>query len=212
MIDPGYVVANSTLDRVRELEAVQRACFPSLSEEEIMTAAHYAVQIERFPEGQFMVLNNQDAVVACSTDFMTTIDFDHFQHRYIEVVDNNWLGNHNPRGDWLYGADIGVLPAYRRQGLATLLYNARRDLIRRMNLRGHVAGGMLKGYGAVKAQMPVEDYVAAVVMGELFDPTLSIQLKRGFEVHGIIYDYVDDPSCDNKAAFIVWHNPDYQER
>ena len=100
----------------------------------------------------------------------------------------------------------------RRQGLATLLYSARRDLIRRMNLRGHVASGMLKGYGAVKAQMSVEDYVAAVVAGRIFDPTLSIQLKRGFTVHGIIYDYVDDPSCDNKAAFIVWHNPDYQGR
>ena len=208
----GYTVTNSTFDRVHALEAVQRACFPSLAETEIITAAHYAAQIKRFPEGQFMVLNSQGEVVACSTDFITTVDFDHFEHRYIDAVDHNWLGNHNPNGDWLYGADIGVLPAYRRQGLATMLYDARRNLIRRMNLRGHVAGGMLKGYGAVKEQMPVEAYVAAVISGELFDPTLSIQLKRGFEVHGIINNYVDDPSCDNRAAFIVWHNPDYQDQ
>jgi hypothetical protein len=70
---------------------------------------------------------------------------------------------------------------------------------------------MLKGYGAYKAHMPVEDYVAKVVAGKLFDPTLSIQLKQGFYVHGIIQNYVDDPSCDGKAAFIVWRNPDYQE-
>jgi hypothetical protein len=53
--------------------------------------------------------------------------------------------------------------------------------------------------------------MAKVIAGELFDPTLSVQLRRGFKVHGIIQDYVDDPSCDGKAAFIVWPNPDYRE-
>lgn len=192
-----------------QLESVQRTCFPTLSEEEIMTAAHYEAQIKRFPEGQFAVLNQTGTVVASSTDFITTVDFNNFEHRFIDAVDNNWLGNHNPNGDWLYGADIGVLPEYRQRGIATMLYNARRDLIRRLNLRGHVAGGMLKGYGQVKAQMPVEEYVAKVENGELFDPTVSIQLKRGFKIIGIIQNYVDAPSCDNKAAFIVWHNPDY---
>jgi GNAT superfamily N-acetyltransferase len=206
-----FRVVNSTLDMVEQLEAIQRASFPTLSEEEIMTAAHYAAQIKRFPEGQFAVLNEAGLAVACSTDFRTKVDFDHFEHRYIDAVDHNWLGNHDPAGDWLYGADIGVLPEYRRQGLATMLYRARHDLVRRLNLRGHVAGGMLKGYGKFKDEMPVEDYVARVIAGEIFDPTLSIQLKRGFKVHGIIQNYVDDPSCDGKAAFIVWYNPDYRE-
>ena len=84
-------------------------------------------------------------------------------------------------------------------------------LIRRLNLRGHVAGGLLIGYGRLKEQMSVEAYVAKVKAGELFDPTVSVQLKVGFTIHGIIYDYVDDPSCDNKAAFIVWRNPGYRE-
>jgi GNAT superfamily N-acetyltransferase len=96
------------------------------------------------------------------------------------------LSHHDPEGDWLYGADIGVLPAYRRQGLGRRLYEARQDLIRRLQLKGHVAGGMLKGYGQVKDQMPVETYVAKVTAGQLFDPTVSVQLKMGFKVHGII--------------------------
>lgn len=206
-----FSVVNSTLDMVEQLEAIQRASFPSLAEEEIMTAAHYTAQIKRFPEGQFAILNNTGLAVACSTDFRTKVDFDNFQHRYIDAVDHNWLGKHDPKGDWLYGADIGVLPEYRRQGLATMLYHARHDLVRRLNLRGHVAGGMLKGYGKYKDEMPVEDYVERVTAGEMFDPTLSIQLKRGFKVHGVIQNYVDDPSCDGKAAFIVWYNPDYRE-
>jgi GNAT superfamily N-acetyltransferase len=206
-----FTVVNSTLDMVEQLEAIQRASFPTLSEEEIMTAAHYAAQINRFPEGQLAVLNEAGRVVACSTDFRTKVDFDYFEHRYIDAVDHNWLSNHDPEGDWLYGADIGVLPEYRRQGVATQLYRARHNLVRRLNLKGHVAGGMLKGYGKYKAEMTVEDYVAKVVAGEIFDPTLTIQLKRDFKVHGIIQNYVDDLSCDGKAAFIVWYNPDYRE-
>lgn len=212
MSEPRFKIVNSQPEMADQLEAIQRASFPNLAEEEIMTAAHYRKQIERFPEGQHAVIDTGTGqVIACSTDFQTKIDFDNFEHRYIDAVDHNWLGNHDPEGDWLYGADIGVLPAYRRQGIGRLLYQARRDLIRRLNLRGHVAGGMLKGYGKVKDHMPVEDYIEKVKAGELFDPTVSVQLKVGFKIHGIIQHYVDDPSCDNKAAFIVWHNPDYRE-
>ena len=206
-----FTVVNSTPAMADQLEAVQRASFPTLAEAEIITAAHYRAQIERFPEGQLAVVTAEGQVVACSTDFRTTVDFDNFQHRFIDAVDHNWLGHHDPNGDWLYGADIGVLPAYRRHGIARMLYTARRDLIRRLNLKGHVAGGLLKGYGRYKTQMPVETYVEKVKQGELFDPTVSVQLKVGWEIYGILYDYVDEPSCDNKAAFIVWRNPDYRE-
>lgn len=71
--------------------------------------------------------------------------------------------------------------------------------------------GLLKGYGQYKTQMPVETYVEKVKRGQLFDPTVSVQLKVGWEIYGILYDYVDEPSCANKAAFIVWRNPDYRE-
>ena len=125
-------------------------------------------------------------------------------------MDHNWLGRHDPEGDWLYGADIGVLPEYRRRGLARLLYDARHGLVRRLGLRGHVAGGLLRGYGAWKSRLPVDQYVARVVAGQLVDPTLSVQLRMGFRVHGIIQHYVTDPTCDNKAAFLVWRNPDYR--
>jgi GNAT superfamily N-acetyltransferase len=163
----------------------------------------------RFPEGQLAVVNDAGDIVACSTDYRTSVNFDHFEHRYLEAVDHNWLSHHDPNGDWLYGADIGVLPAYRRRGIARMLYEARRALIRRLRLRGHVAGGLLVGYGQYKDRMSVETYVARVKAGVLFDPTVSVQLKAGFTIHGILDDYVDDPSCDNKAVFLVWHNPDH---
>ena len=203
-------VVNSTAEMVEQLEAIQRAAFPSLAAAELITAAHYAEHIRRFPEGQFAVVTANGRVVACSTDFRTAIDLEHFEHRYMDAVDQNWLGKHDPDGEWLYGADIGVRPEYRRRGIARLLYEARHRLVRRLGLRGHVAGGMLRGYGAVKDRMSVEEYVAEVVAGRMVDPTVTVQLKCGFRVHGIIQDYVSDPSCDNKAALIIWDNPDYR--
>ena len=205
-----FTVVQSQLSMVEQLEAVQRAAFPTLAEDEIITAAHYAEHIRRFPDGQMAVLNSAGEVVACSTDFRTSaVDLNAFKHRYIDAVAGNWLSRHDPHGTWLYGADIGVLPAYRQRGIARRLYAARRHLIRRLNLRGHVAGGLLKGFNAYKASMVVEEYVAKIIAGELFDPTVSVQLRCGFTVHGIIHDYVHDPACDGKAAFLVWHNPDY---
>jgi GNAT superfamily N-acetyltransferase len=207
-----FTIVNSTLDMVDQLEAVQRACFPTLAEDEIITAAHYTAHIKRFPEGQFAVLNEAGRVVACSTDFRTRqVNFAHFEHRYIDAVDHNWLTHHDPEGDWLYGTDIGVLPAYRQRGIARRLYQARRDLIRRLHLKGHVAGGLLRGYGQYKAKIPVEEYVAKVIAGEIFDPTVSVQLRCGFKIHGIIQHYVSDPSCDGKAVFLVWQNPEYRQ-
>ena len=147
-------------------------------------------------------------VVACSTDLRTRVDFAHFAHKYLEAVGGNYLTTHDPKGDWLYGADIGVHPDYRGLGLSTLLYNARHRLVRDLGLKGHVAGAMPKGYGPLKEQMPIEVYVHKVVRGELTDPVLSVQLKRGYAVWGIIPDYLEDASCANYGVFIVWRNPE----
>jgi len=54
--------------------------------------------------------------------------------------------NHNPKGDSLYGADISTHPKVRRQGIATMLYNARKDLAVKLNLRRIISGGRLYYY------------------------------------------------------------------
>lgn len=205
-----FRVVPSQLPMVEQLAMVQQEAFPSLAPAERITATHYAAHIRRFPQGQFAVVGPAGEVVACSTDFRTSaIDWQHYEHRYWDAVAHNWLDHHDPQGEWLYGADIGVKPAYRGRGLSSLLYATRQELIRRLNLRGHVAGGLLAGYGAYKATMTAEAYVRKVIAAEIWDPTLSVQLKRGFRVHGIIQQYVDDPGCDGKAAFLVWPNPAY---
>ncbi|MDN5769278.1 MAG: GNAT family N-acetyltransferase [Microlunatus sp.] len=206
-----YVVVQARAEDAPGLAALQRDCFPDLSEGEIATAEHFLAQQSSFPEGQHTVLDTTtDRVVASSSDLRLNIDFARYAHPFLEETGDNLFTTHDPDGEWLYGADIGVHPEARGQGLARLLYDARHDLIRRLSLRGHVAGAMPKGYGAVADQMPIEQYVMTVIRRERRDPVLSVQLKRGYGVWGIIPDYLEDDSCRNYGVFIVWRNPDYQ--
>ncbi|MCX7600481.1 MAG: GNAT family N-acetyltransferase [Meiothermus sp.] len=210
--DRRFAVVQSEPWMAEALEAIQRASFPSLSREELITAEHYRAHMRVFPQGQHAVVERGTGrVVACSTDFRTRLNLHHFQHRYMEAVGHNWLSTHDPQGDWLYGADIGVHPEYRGLGLSTLLYTTRQELVKRLGLKGHVAGAMPKGYAPYQRDLHIEQYVARVVRGEMFDPVLSIQLRRGYCVWGIIPDYLDDPSCGNYGVFIVWRNPELKE-
>jgi GNAT superfamily N-acetyltransferase len=204
-----FSLVNTEAWMADSLEAIQAASFPEMAGEELIRAEHFQAHLKRFPEGQYAILERAtNRVVASSTDFRTRVDFGHYQHRYIEAVGGNWLTTHQPDGDWLYGADIGVHPEYRGLGLSKLLYQARQDLTRRLELRGHVFCGMPVGYGSVSHLVPIEEYVSSVIAGEATDPTLTPQLRRGYRAWGIVPDYIADESSAGYAVFMVWRNPD----
>jgi GNAT superfamily N-acetyltransferase len=190
------------------LEDLQRACYPTLGAQELMRVEHYASQHEVFAEGQIVILDGE-RVVGQGSGFFIDFDFEDPHHRFSEICDAFYFRNHKPDGAYYYGADISVHPQYRGRGIGKLIYKARKDLVRRYNRRGIVAGGVLPGFVHYKHQISVQDYVAAVVAGELFDPTLSFQLKEGFTVRGLLPDYLEDSASDNWATLIVWENPDH---
>ena len=90
-----------------------------------------------------------------------------------------------------------------------MLYQARKEVVQRLNRRGIVAGGLIPGYVEHKATMSPHDYVDRVVAGDLYDSTLSFQLGRGFAVRGLLENYIEDQASDNWATLIVWGNPDF---
>jgi GNAT superfamily N-acetyltransferase len=190
------------------LEALQRTCYPTLAEHELMRVEHFASQYAIFPAGQFVVLDGE-RVIGQGSGLFLDFDFDNPNHSFSEICDNFYFRNHNPAGAWYYGADISVHPDYQGHGIGKLLYKARKELVMRYNRRGIVAGGMLPGFAQHKQHMRAHDYVAKVVAGELFDPTLTFQLKSGFVVRGLLENYLDDTAADNWATLIVWENPEY---
>lgn len=109
----------------------------------------------------------------------------------------------------MYGVDTSVHPDYRSRGVGGMLMDARFAVLRSLNLRGLIAGSLIIDYQQVAGTRTPDEYVADVVAGRCFDTNLSKQLRKGFRVHNLIPDYVEDPRTRNWAAAIIWENPDY---
>ncbi len=191
-----------------ELAKFQRICFPTLADFELMNAEHFLKHCEVFPEGEFVALLD-GKVVGLGSGFFVDFDFEHADHTFQEMIVGGYYTNHKPDGAWYYGADISVHPEFRGRGIGRLLYNARKELVKRYNRKGIVAGGVIPGYPRYRDQMDIHTYVDKVKIGELNDPTLSMQMANGFEIRGMLENYIDDTASDNWAALIVWENPDY---
>ena len=198
----GLIVMHTRPEHAPALEELQRLCFPTLADAERFKAAHYRKHLELFPDGQFVALDG-DRIVGATTTLRRHFDVDHIDHRFADIIQGGWLTSHEPGGDWLYGADVGVDPVYRGRGLGKALYAARQEVVWRFDLRGQVIAGMISGYGDVKDRVTVEDYYAGVVAGRITDPTLSMQLKLGFAPRGLVANYVNDPICDNYGVLLV---------
>jgi GNAT superfamily N-acetyltransferase len=167
-----------------------------------------------FPQGQFA------AVAASGTGFDSgTVAGVHFTLRLRMLdfhIDDPWdvltadgsLLDHNPEGPTLYGADIMVHPAHQHHGIGHALTDQARLLVRALGLWRMVGASRLPGYGKHRQTLGIEDYVAAVIAGQLFDPVLTIHLKDGWTAIKPIHGYLqhDEESC-GWAEVIQWINP-----
>lgn len=202
VLPDGLAIRSALPAHADALEQLQRDVFPTLADEQRFKAAHYRKHIELFPEGQMVGLDG-DRVVAATATIRLHFDFGDRTHTFADIIQGGWLTSHQPDGDWLYGADIGVHPDYRGRGLAQALYAARQELVWALGLKGQVTAGMMSGFGAVKHRMSAESYYDGLVSGRLNDPTLSMQQKVGFEFRALLTDYLSDPVCDNYSVLIV---------
>ena len=190
------------------LAELQRIVFPTLAPEERFEARHYLRHLELFPEGQLCVVDRSGAVhrervVGMTSTIRMDFDFAHPDHTFADVIQGGWLTSHDPRGRWLYGADMGTHPDYRRRGVARALYAARHEVVRRLGLAGQLTVGMPSGYGAVKHEVSAQRYYDELVAGTRADPTISAQLRIGFQPRGLVPGYINDPVCDGYGVVLV---------
>jgi GNAT superfamily N-acetyltransferase len=198
----GLEVVQTRAEHADGLGELQTIVFPTLAPEERFEAKHYRKHIELFPEGQFCVVD-RDRVVGMTSTIRMDFDFAHPNHTFAEVIQGGWLTSHDPTGPWLYGADLGVHPDYRKRGIARALYWARHALAQRLGLRGQLTVGMPSGYGAVKHAITMDRYYAELAAGTRVDPTISTQLRIGFEPRGVVPGYINDPVCDRYGIVLV---------
>jgi predicted amidohydrolase/GNAT superfamily N-acetyltransferase len=131
-------------------------------------------------------------------------------HTWAGITDSGYFTNHDPEADTLYGADVYVDPTRRGLGVGAALYEARRQLCRRLNKRRILTGGRLWNYREHATRVSPDEYAERVAAGELKDLVLSFQLREGFVLRGVMPNYLTDPLSHNYGSLLEWLNPDYR--
>lgn len=121
---------------IDDIVELSKICFPNM---EPWTRAHLKSHIEIFPEGQFCVEFDGEIIGASSS---LVIDFNEYEdrHTYDKITDNGYITNQDPDGKHLYGIAIMVHPDYRRLHIGTRLYEKRKELVQRLNLKSFLVG------------------------------------------------------------------------
>lgn len=112
----------------------------------------------------------------------------------------------------MYGVESFVHPDYQGNGVGSKLMDARAEVVRRLNLRGIVAGSLIIDYHKVADHMTPEQYVAEVIAGTRFDTNLTKQLKKGFKAGNVIPNYTYDDRSKDYGVAIMWVNPAYVKK
>jgi predicted amidohydrolase/ribosomal protein S18 acetylase RimI-like enzyme len=200
------------LVRVRQLTeedydavvSIQRACFPAISE---WTVDEFSRHLEVFPEGQIGV-EYDGTLVAASTATRVVGDAFDEEHTFDDASGDGRLDNFDPDGDTLYGLDIVVDPGHRGQRFARRIYEARKRLAAKLNLRRIVIAGRLPGLAASK--LGAGEYLRSVLAKERVDDVVSAQLANGFVIRQLLRGYLpEDTESLGHAVFMEWLNPEY---
>lgn len=168
--------------------------------------------LKLFPEGQVAVEVN-GRVVGCALSLI--VDYSKFgdQHTYDEITDRESFRTHDSEGDVLYGIEVFVHPDYRGMRLARRLYDVRKELCERYNLRAIMAGGRIPGYREHAEELTPRQYIQKVRMKELHDPILSFQFSNGFHVKKVLKRYLSgDTESLEYATLLEWSNIYYEEK
>ena len=195
-----------TLADYPALVTMQERCFPGM---QTWGIDQIKSQLEHFPEGQ-ICLEVNGRLVASSNSLV--VDYDRYEdwHDWKRVADAGYIRNHTLAGDTLYGIEMMVDPDFRGMHLARRLYNARKDLCRRLNLERIVIGGRIPGFGSQAEDMTAREYVEKVIERGLYDPVLTTQVANGFVLVELIPDYFpSDAASRGYATHLEWTNFDY---
>lgn len=162
-----------------------------------------------FPQGQLVAVNEHGAIVGSASSLI--IDWDDYAEcaKWSSITGHGRFETHNPLGKTLYGADMCVDPSARRQGVGSMFYEARKQMVKERGLKRLLTGGRVPGYARVAQEMTPQEYVADVVRGRRKDPTLSFQLANGLIVLDVVPEYLDDPDSRGYATLLEWLNPEY---
>jgi predicted amidohydrolase/GNAT superfamily N-acetyltransferase len=179
--------------------------------ESLWKEKHITTLIDKFPEGQVAIkINNEFAGCALSI----IVEYDQFdnKHTYREITGDFTFSTHAPDGDILYGIDVFIRPKFRGLRLGRRLYDYRKELCERLNLKGIVFGGRIPNYHQYHNEISPKEYIEKVRKKEIHDPVLDFQMSNDFHPARIMKGYLEgDKESQEYAVLLEWDNVYYEK-
>jgi len=166
--------------------------------------------IDKFGKGQVVIKIN-GKLAGCALSII--VDYDEFSesHTYKEITQNYSFDSHNDQGDVLYGIDVFIKPEFRGLRLGRRLYDYRKELCEKLNLRGIAFGGRIPNYHKYIHELSPKEYIEKVKRKEINDPVLNFQISNDFHPVKVMKGYLDGDADSNEVAVLLeWDNIYYQ--
>ncbi len=167
--------------------------------------------LDKFPEGQVVIwVDNKFAGCALSV----IVDYSLFDnnHTYSQITGEYTFNTHNDEGDMLYGIDVFIRPSFRGLRLGRRLYDYRKDLCEKLNLKGIAFGGRIPNYHKYSSELTPKEYISMVRKKEIHDPVLDFQMSNDFHPAKILKGYLTgDKESEDYAVLLEWDNIYYEK-
>ncbi|MCB9187758.1 MAG: bifunctional GNAT family N-acetyltransferase/carbon-nitrogen hydrolase family protein [Flavobacteriales bacterium] len=193
-----------------EIKDVMQSAYSSMPDQ-YWRESHIKALLQKFPEGQVVIKVN-DQVAGCALSII--VDYDKFDdnHSYKDITDNYTFNSHDSNGDVLYGIDVFIKPEYRGLRLGRRLYDYRKELCEKKNLKGVAFGGRIPNYHKYADQLSPKEYIEKVRLREIHDPVLNFQISNDFHPTRILKGYLEgDKSSKEFAVLLEWDNIYYEK-
>ena len=167
--------------------------------------------LEKFPEGQVVIKAN-GKLAGCALSII--VDYDQFEggHTYQEVTGGYTFSTHDEEGDMLYGVDVFIKPEFRGLRIGRRLYDYRKELCEKRNLKGIAFGGRIPNYHKYADRISPKEYIEKVRLKEIEDPVLNFQISNDFHPHRILRNYMEgDAASGDYAVLLEWDNIYYEK-
>ncbi|MGG3797798.1 GNAT family N-acetyltransferase [Metabacillus fastidiosus] len=201
------VIRNYGKDDIGQLIAIQKESFPPPFPSELWwNETQLENHISFFQEGA-LCAELGGKIIGSMTSLIVDFTEEKPEHTWESITDNGYIRNHKKDGNTLYVVDICVSPAYRKLGIGKWLMQSMYETVVHLNLDRLLGGGRIPGFHKQPEHMSVEEYIEAMLSGELRDPVMTFLLRCGRTPLTAVENYLDDEESRHYGVLMEWRNP-----